>query len=379
MKKFIYFCAVILFGMNAFAQFDPDDRNWMPVIDDDFSGITWQTWNEWIIADENTKYQTYMAEWPSGVTRDTLTHMVNQRENIVFGDSCGINIVSHYVGGDNLTSLYCGDYDLPPGKNCDTSHRSLYYTSGNIETQNKDGHFGYYELTCCLPTHQGAKNAFWLYGCTNGTYGEIDIFEHGRYDSSGDQHRGYSCGIWYNPDGTNYHIIDSLHGPAHNYAKEYLTIPSSSTDLDYLHTYGCEWMPDRITWFFDGEKVNECTETDFIPKNTMVLKISYSINDSFILDPNNIWMGSDTLSVARLCYYKLSCDCDDDVTIRSQSDIDTFPYSVKKSITIDSEDEIVVGSSDKVTFRATDSFVVSGPFLVNCGGELTVIIQDCPE
>lgn len=378
MKKFIYFCAVILFGMNAFAQFDPDDRNWTPVIDEDFSGITWHNWNGWIIADENGQYQTYIKEWPSGVTRDTSTHMVYQRENIVFGDSCGINIVSHYVGGDNLTSLYCGDYDLPPGKNCDTSHRSLYYTTGNIETD-KRYKFGYYELTCCLPTHQGAKNDFWLLGGSGETYEEIDIFEHGRYDSSCDQHRNFSCGIWYNPDSTNYNQVGGSHG-AYNYAKEHVTIPSSSTDLDYLHSFGCEWMPDRITWFFDGEMVNECEDSDMIPQSVKMVKINYSIDNYFINNQSNsVWDGTDTMYIGRFSYYELECDCDDEITINSQFDMDTFPYSVKKSITIDSEDEIVVGSSDKVTFRATDSFVVSGPFLVNCGGELTVIIQDCPE
>ena len=38
-----------------------------------------------------------------------------------------------------------------------------------------------------------------------------------------------------------------------------------------------------------------------------------------------------------------------------------------------------LGSTDKVTFRATDSFEVTGPFQVNSGGEMTVIMQECPE
>jgi len=38
-----------------------------------------------------------------------------------------------------------------------------------------------------------------------------------------------------------------------------------------------------------------------------------------------------------------------------------------------------VGSSNKVTFRTSGFFEVTGPFQVDGGGELTVIMQQCPE
>ena len=51
-----------------------------------------------------------------------------------------------------------------------------------------------------------------------------------------------------------------------------------------------------------------------------------------------------------------------------------------KSIAITSTIEpISIGDSDKVTFRATDSFQITGPFQVDSGGEMTVIMQSCPE
>ena len=73
-------------------------------------------------------------------------------------------------------------------------------------------------------------------------------------------------------------------------------------------------------------------------------------------------------------------DCDSDAEITCQSDLDDFAYIVLKSIAITSTIETIsVGSTDKVTFRATDDFEITGPFQVNSGGELTVIIQECPE
>ena len=38
-----------------------------------------------------------------------------------------------------------------------------------------------------------------------------------------------------------------------------------------------------------------------------------------------------------------------------------------------------MGTYEKKTFRATDSFEITGPFQVNSGGEMTVIMQQCPE
>ena len=62
-----------------------------------------------------------------------------------------------------------------------------------------------------------------------------------------------------------------------------------------------------------------------------------------------------------------------------QLDLDNFLYKVKKSISITSTvDEPIVSSTDKVTFRMTNSFDITGPFEVQQGGEFTVVQQDCP-
>lgn len=60
--------------------------------------------------------------------------------------------------------------------------------------------------------------------------------------------------------------------------------------------------------------------------------------------------------------------------------LDNFDFAVKKSIDMTSTIEPVsIGSNEKKTFRATDSFQITGPFQVDSGGEMTVIMQSCPE
>jgi hypothetical protein len=57
-----------------------------------------------------------------------------------------------------------------------------------------------------------------------------------------------------------------------------------------------------------------------------------------------------------------------------------FDFKVKKSVAITSSvEEVEVEDTDRITFRVTDSFEITGPFQVENGAEFTVIRQDCPE
>ena len=78
--------------------------------------------------------------------------------------------------------------------------------------------------------------------------------------------------------------------------------------------------------------------------------------------------------------YQLDWDCNTDEIISQQLELDNFDFAVKKNIAITSTIEPVsIGSNEKNTFRATNSFEISGPFQVDSGGEMTVIMQSCPE
>lgn len=78
--------------------------------------------------------------------------------------------------------------------------------------------------------------------------------------------------------------------------------------------------------------------------------------------------------------YQLNWDCSTEEIIARQLELGQFNYAVKKSITITSSIEpVFVQSTDKVTFRATDFFVITGSFQTDSGSEFTVIMQGCPE
>ena len=88
----------------------------------------------------------------------------------------------------------------------------------------------------------------------------------------------------------------------------------------------------------------------------------------------------DEMIIDYIKVYQLKWDCNTDEEITRQSDLDNLDFAVKHSIDITSSAEPVrVRSTDQVTFRATDTFEITGPFQVDSGGKMTVIIQSCPE
>lgn len=90
-------------------------------------------------------------------------------------------------------------------------------------------------------------------------------------------------------------------------------------------------------------------------------------------------IGTDEMVIDYIKVYQLATDCSTDETITCQNDLDSFDFKLKKSVAITaSNGPITVDNTDKVTFRVTDSFEITGPFQVDLGGEFTVIRQDCP-
>ena len=143
-------------------------------------------------------------------------------------------------------------------------------------------------------------------------------------------------------------------------------------------------MPEHILWYCDGNLIDEYRNPDSIPHHPLTLKTNYSIDRYALNNHNNNslpeWKGTDTMVVAYIKVFQLDWECNIDEVITCQSDIDGFDFGVKKSITITSTIEPVsIRNANKVTFRATDSFEITGSFQVDSGGEMTVIMQQCPE
>ncbi len=110
-------------------------------------------------------------------------HQAYQRQQCRF-DNIGqtMQLVANYVSPNRL---FCEDVELPdvPWAHCDNAilleqDIRLHYFSGIIEANHKF-HYGYFEIRCKLPIHQGAFPALWLWDASEALhfYEEIDIFE----------------------------------------------------------------------------------------------------------------------------------------------------------------------------------------------------------
>ena len=185
MKKFIYLCCLMTLSMDIMAQIGENNGwNTQPYFYDGFSGNN-RGWGSNFIEFQsgNPRFQPhwrcYYEEWDSGVTLDYNHHQVFQRSQCQFHHQDGtLHIIAEFKGN---TPLQCGVYELPyPSwhfNHCDTTHHWLYYYSGCIETLEKF-QYGYFEIRCKLPVHEGAFPAFWLWGYNDGRYEEIDMLEY---------------------------------------------------------------------------------------------------------------------------------------------------------------------------------------------------------
>ena len=395
MKKFVYLCCMMLLNMNIMAQIDPYDRNWDTVVFDDFS-IPGRTWTPWSFMSSDQQWRAYPG---FGVTNGKELQ-VYQFNNCVFNDTV-MEIVSIFDEGNDIPnhSYYLPSWMKPehngPGF---PDNDSLFFFSGEIDYYNEQmpdsGRFkyGYFEIRCKLPIHTGAFPAFWLWYAdsispSNRYYEEIDIFEYSWSfeEITDNQHHNphphgagnpycFTTGIYYT-DTTNHHHWQSSR--ARNF-------PMIGDSLSNWHTFACDWQPEHIIWYCDGNVVNEYHDPDNIPRHPLTLKTNYAI-DRYALKRHKfgnplIWEGSDKMVIDYIKVCQLGWQCNTDEVITQQYDLDHFDYAVKKNISISSAIEPVsVGSTDKATFRATDSFEITGPFQVDSGGEMTVIMQSCPE
>lgn len=233
----------------------------------------------------------------------------------------------------------------------------------------------------------GTHDDFWLWG-DYGKYEEIDIFEHGSFICDGDTARGFNTAIFYNPDGPNY-LNDTnpvtcvvTHG-AYCYAPKKCHVPLASPPLDQYHTFGCLWLPERVTWYFDGALINEETDPCHIPQHPMWLKIEHYQDDS-IKRGGNWWQGIDEMTIDYVKAYRLKTACNTDMVIRSLSEFQTFNnpanYRVMRSVTMGGQStSLVIPDNISFTLRAVDSITLDGPFELHAGTCMTLITEICPE
>ena len=387
MKKFLYLCGMMLLSLNMMAQIDLDDQNWKCSLNEDFT-TPGRYWIDSSFLSSDSVWKAYS----SGLTHGN-NKMIYQYSQCHFNDTEGyMELVAEY---DSTGRISAHDYDLPYTVHHYPTYDDLHYFSGRIDHYDKRGadsakyKYGYFEIRCKLPIHEGAFPAFWLWNANTNQhyYEEIDIFEfswefedpkatwqHNPHPHGAGNPYCFTSGIYY-CDTANY---------SGNGTSQARLFPIINDSLNHWHTFSCEWMPEHILWYCDGNLVDAYYNPDSIPHHPLTLKANYGV-DKYALEGHQHygqpeWMSQDTMFIDYIKVYQLSWDCGTDETIAQQSELDNFDFAVKKSIDITSTIEPVsIGSNEKKTFRATDSFQITGPFQVDSGGEMTVIMQSCPE
>lgn len=379
MKKIVYLCTLVLLSLNVMAQIDLNDRNWDTVFYDDFSSV--RSWDpiSWNCVPDQKWNATCLGKIVHGYKHE---HQIYQYQNCQIDTlNKTINLLSEF---DRYNRIPAHSYSKPNnvnypniyGQNYDENGELWYFFSGAITTKNLFFHYGYFEIRCSLPVHPGSFPAFWLFSSntnsSNGYYNEIDIFEYSNSIATMDYYKQYTCGLY----------CDNEHYNSISHARTNPILPGDAPDLRSYHVFACEWLPYKVTWYVDGNRVNEYSVVDSIPHNPMKIVANYAINRCVFENQNInnqlLWNDSDIMTIDYIKVCSLKLDCEHDETINCQYDMDNFDYSLKKSINITSSiGNVLIRNTDKITFRVTNSFEITGPFTIVSGGDFTVIKQDC--
>lgn len=392
MKKIAYLCTMMLLSVNMMAQIDPNDQNWECFINEDFSGN--RSWNAyWDDTRDISGYQSLWRcfayhSWNSGVTGGVqYERHAYQKDNAIFDtNNHTLRLIEELI---SQNSLWCNDGYVPAPwlKYChfcdaiQNQHPEVHYHTGMIESINPVG-YGYYEIECKMPVHEGAYSAFWLWSDLGNKYNEIDVFEHGKRVCHTDLDTETLSGIWYNPDGTNLHPNNNNSG-AHRYGDITHFLSTVQPTLDEYHTFGCLWMPDRVVFYIDGTVINGFYDSDFIPPHPMWLKISHLLDSDakIVVNNNSIWGDwSDEMTINYIKGYRLKTDCDSDVTIRSATDFNNYVYSTKHTITIGGQSgSLTIPTNSVFTFRAVENIAIDGELVVPQSVSMTLMCHECPQ
>ncbi len=345
------------------------DGNWesTPYFSDYFSYqlSPWSN-NNWSDSPNFGNWKSYLG---TSVTNGSTERQVYRRENAIQDLGNGTMKLQAENAGQLIDT---SEYDVPDNITKDPSANQIYYYSGAITTI-PFHKYGYFEIRCKLPVNRGAFPAFWLWN-DSVSYQEIDIFEYNWGISS----RGDSEGTPRYFEGQIYYGTTNNHPRYGGFGYQ---IPVQDPDLTNWHTYGLEWTPGRVLWYFDNKLVNSYTG-DKVPNIRMYLMANNAVSsdaDSVMGNPRRAGFPNDMI-ITYIKAHKLECDCYADTSITSQNQFNTFDYKVYKTITIGgSGNNISIPSNSNVTFRATDAITISSDFSLPLGSSLNLITHPCPE
>lgn len=231
--------------------------------------------------------------WEEKFEGDTL----DDSKWLIVDNPSGINSELQYYAPD-MVKVEDGKLILTSEKR---TYRGRSYVSGEVMTKDKFVQlYGKWEIVAQVPGTQGIWPAIWLLHekcsgyapCAGYWPPELDIMEHLGHEPNiyyASTHHGKKYrGRW--PDNTS----DT-------------TPYTAKTDLTKaFHTYGIEWTPTQVRWYFDGELVktwDECKEYKCIADEPMYLILNTAVGgqwpgnpdkttvfpQSFVIDSVTVW------------------------------------------------------------------------------------------
>ncbi|MCL4487210.1 MAG: glycoside hydrolase family 16 protein [Chloroflexi bacterium] len=196
------------------------------------------------------------------------------------------------------------------------------YTSGMVSTGARSGNtkspplfafeYGFVKVRAWVPKGQGLLPAIWMLPADQQSNPEIDVME-----MLGSDPRTVHM---------NFHYRNSI---GKEEASEGQWI--SPTELaGGWHVFALDWEPGRITWFVDGIKRREFTQTDLIPSKPMYLIIDLAVGGDWPGSPDANTPFPSTFIIDYVRVWKSGGDVaqsptDDTHTDAMQPDQNSFP------------------------------------------------------
>lgn len=200
---------------------------------------------------------------------------LNNFASRIHGDEKQIYVDPSFTGstssalGANPFSIHDGILDItaaPTSPALADALEGYQYTSGLITTRESfQQTYGYFEMRAELPQGQGLWPAFWLMPANGGWPPELDVVEM----------LGNNPSTIY----TTAHFNGPT-GPAQSAFGSNVADTSSG-----FHTYGVDWEPDQITWYFDGKQVAQ-TATPADMHSPMYLLANLAVGGSWPGSPD---------------------------------------------------------------------------------------------
>ncbi|MCQ2376125.1 MAG: glycoside hydrolase family 16 protein [Salinivirgaceae bacterium] len=340
MKK--YYVLVVLFcPLLLLAQHPANDANWKNVLDEEFDGN--RSWNDSRIDNTGT-LRAYFSE--CGVTHGATEHQVYTRENTQFNNGTMVLKAEYAPGTNNYWNV-----------NWIKERNTYNYKSGAIEFVEKYK-YGYFEIRCKLPKPSfGNFPAFWLWSNEGGRYNEIDVFEQTVWN---DYRKQGVSGTYYDGKGQEHKMFrDTLECDDTYYSSSY-------------HTFAINWSPGKIVWYIDGVQKGVSDNSEYVPRDPMLLKANYAIDNWISNTQNkNFPMG---MVIDYIRVYQLKCEHNKAVTLTTNSQVNGYSPSVKKCIKV-SGNPIKVNKN--LHLMATDYVEINGDFEVPLGVEFCAETVGC--